>query len=86
MSYAIIGVLLAAVVVLLISGTSGKLFSLMIKGSIRVVLGVFLLFLFNVVGALAGLHIPINAATAVLAGLLGIPGIASLAAIQYFLV
>ncbi|SDC49974.1 inhibitor of the pro-sigma K processing machinery [Terribacillus halophilus] len=85
MSYAIIGVLLAAVVVLLISGTSGKLFSLMVKGSIRVVLAVFLLFLFNVVGALAGLHIPINASTAVLVGILGIPGIASLAAIQYFI-
>lgn len=85
MSYAIIGVLLAVVVVLLISGTSGKLFSLMLKGSVRLILGVFLLFLFNVVGALAGLHIPINAVTTVLVGVLGIPGIASLAAIQYFL-
>ncbi|MFP7493261.1 pro-sigmaK processing inhibitor BofA family protein [Terribacillus saccharophilus] len=85
MSYAVIGILLAAVVVLLISGASGKLFGFVLKGSIRVVLGVFLLFLFNVVGALAGLHIPINAVTAVLAGVLGIPGIASLAAIQYFL-
>lgn len=85
MSYAIIGVLLAVVVVLLISGTSGKLFSFMLKGSVRLILGVFLLFLFNVVGALAGLHIPINAVTTVLVGVLGIPGIASLAAIQYFL-
>ena len=86
MSFAIIGVLLAAVVVLLISGTSGKLFSFMLKGSVRLILGVFLLFLFNVVGALAGLHIPINAATTVLVGVLGIPGIVSLATIQYFLI
>ncbi|MFP7256152.1 pro-sigmaK processing inhibitor BofA family protein [Terribacillus goriensis] len=85
MSYAIIGILLAAVLVLLISGTSGKLFGLMLKGSVRIIIGVFLLFLFNVVGALAGLHIPINAATTVMVGLLGIPGLASLAAIQYFL-
>ncbi|WP_077305906.1 pro-sigmaK processing inhibitor BofA family protein [Terribacillus halophilus] len=85
MSYIIIGILLAAVVILLISGTSSKLFGLVLKGSVRLIIGVFLLFLFNVVGALAGLHIPINAATAVLVGVLGIPGIVSLAAIQYFL-
>mgnify|MGYP001366397673 CR=1 FL=1 len=57
---------------------TGKLF-------IRVTLGVLCLFFLNIFGAQLGLHIPINAFTALIAGILGLPGLASLTAIHVFI-
>lgn len=50
---------------------------------IRVLVGVFLLFLLNTVGAAFSFHIPINLITAAVSGLLGVPGIAALVLIKY---
>lgn len=57
---------------------TGKLF-------IRITLGVLCLFFLNIFGAQLGLHIPINAFTALIAGILGLPGLASLTAIHVFI-
>jgi inhibitor of the pro-sigma K processing machinery len=50
---------------------------------IRTLVGVFLLFLLNTVGASFSFHIPINLITAAVSGLLGMPGIAALILIKY---
>lgn len=46
-------------------------------------IGGVLLWLVNLVGGYIGLHIGLNPVTALLAGFLGLPGIAGLAAIRY---
>ncbi|MGI6038507.1 MAG: pro-sigmaK processing inhibitor BofA family protein [Limnochordia bacterium] len=56
-------------------------FRLVING----LLGGFLLWLFNLVGMIFGLYLPINPITALVAGFLGIPGIVLLLALQYWI-
>lgn len=48
------------------------------------VVGVVLLFLFNLVGGFWGFHLPLNPVTAVVAGFLGLPGVALLFALKYW--
>ncbi|MFC0525916.1 pro-sigmaK processing inhibitor BofA family protein [Pontibacillus salicampi] len=71
---------------LLIAGAPMKPMRFVANGAIKVVIGVLFLFFFNVFGASLGLHIPINAYTAIVSGILGIPGLAALVAIQLFVV
>ncbi len=52
-----------------------NIFSLSLKLLWNGIVGVVLLWLFNVVGSLAGLHLEINAITALVAGFFGIPGV-----------
>ena len=47
--------------------------------------GFLCLWLLNSVAAFTGLYFPVNAATVVAAGFLGLPGICALAIIQFFL-
>ncbi|MFT8318154.1 MAG: pro-sigmaK processing inhibitor BofA family protein [Sporolactobacillus sp.] len=53
------------------------------KLTIRLCIGVFMLFLLNVIGESFSLHIPINFATSAVSGLLGLPGLAALVLIKY---
>ncbi|HHY46194.1 MAG TPA: pro-sigmaK processing inhibitor BofA [Firmicutes bacterium] len=50
------------------------------------ILGGALLWLFNLVGIRLGVTVPVNPVTALVAGLLGVPGVILLAALRYFLV
>lgn len=70
--------------VLLVAGAPLKPMKLIGNGAVRVVIGVLFIFFFNVFGASVGLHIPINVYTALVTGLLGLPGLASLVAIHMF--
>ena len=47
--------------------------------------GFICLWLLNLISGFTGLLFPINAVTALIAGFLGLPGIALLAALQFFL-
>ncbi|KYC58910.1 hypothetical protein B4099_2526 [Heyndrickxia coagulans] len=49
---------------------------------IKAIIGAVLLFFLNQVGSRYGLHVPINAATVSVSGLLGIPGVIGLTVIQ----
>ncbi|MYL34396.1 pro-sigmaK processing inhibitor BofA [Pontibacillus yanchengensis] len=69
---------------LLVAGAPMKPVRFIANGAVKVVIGVLFLFFFNVFGASFGLHIPINAFTAIISGFLGIPGLASLIAIHLF--
>lgn len=50
-------------------------FSLSIKLLWNGIVGMVLLGLFNMVGSIAGLHLQINAITALVAGFFGVPGV-----------
>jgi inhibitor of the pro-sigma K processing machinery len=52
------------------------------KLCIKAIIGAILLFFLNQVGGRYGLHVPINAATVSVSGLLGIPGVIGLTVIQ----
>ncbi|MBD3110043.1 pro-sigmaK processing inhibitor BofA family protein [Bacillus sp. AGMB 02131] len=84
--FIIVSVIVAFIVLLLLTGASSK--PLKFIGSLfaKVVIGGMMLFLLNAFGSSFGLHVPINAFTAGVAGILGIPGVLSLAAIQYWII
>jgi inhibitor of the pro-sigma K processing machinery len=56
------------------------------QGIIKVIIGAAFLFFLNTLGNQAGIHVPINPVTSAVAGLLGIPGVAALAAIGYWII
>ena len=55
------------------------------KLSINSACGFLCLWLLNSVATFTGLYFPVNAVTVVVAGFLGLPGIAALALVQFFL-
>lgn len=71
---------------LLIMGTSLKPIRFLGQGVIKVIIGAVFLFFLNMLGNQVGIHVPINLVTSAVAGLLGIPGVAALAAIGYWVV
>ncbi|ENH98478.1 inhibitor of the pro-sigma K processing machinery [Gracilibacillus halophilus YIM-C55.5] len=82
----IIAGLLLLIGFLLVKGIPVRLMHVLGKGTMKITIGLLFLFFFNLFGASFGLHIPINVFTAVIVGLLGIPGIASLTALQIFVI
>ncbi|WP_407272228.1 pro-sigmaK processing inhibitor BofA family protein [Radiobacillus sp. PE A8.2] len=73
------------IAILLIVGAPLKPMRFVAQSGVKLVIGVLFLFFFNVFGASLGLHLPINIFTAVITGFLGIPGLASLAAMHIFI-
>jgi len=53
---------------------------------VQIVIGSVFIFLFNVVGELINLYIPLNIFTSLTAGLLGIPGLITILAAQMLVV
>jgi inhibitor of the pro-sigma K processing machinery len=51
----------------------------------RFCIGALLLFLLNAIGNSYDVHIPINTFTALVSGIAGLPGLASLVAIEHFI-
>ena len=84
--FVVVSIIIGLILLLLLMGTNSK--PLKIIGSIfaKVVIGGMLLFFLNAFGSSFGLHVPINVFTAGVAGILGIPGLLSLAAIQYWII
>lgn len=80
----LIGVISLVVIVLMIR-TPRNATKILGYTAIRLTIGVLFLFFFNVFGGSIGLHIPINLFTVFVSSILGIFGITSLAAIQFFL-
>lgn len=72
--------------VILINRYKWTVFQWLGKGFVKVVIGVFLLFVANVLGGYMGYYVPFNLVTVGVAGLLGIPGVLSLVGIKMFIV
>lgn len=81
----IIGGLVGLIVLILIIGAPVKLMKWMGNYGVKVVIGVLLLFFFNVFGGSFGLHIPINLFTVAVSGFLGVYGVISLGAVIFLL-
>lgn len=60
-----------------------KFFKLPFKILLNGILGVVLLYVVNFLGASFGIHIGINIVTALIAGILGIPGVAALVILSF---
>ncbi len=68
--YGIIGIIILALII--------KFFKWPIKILLNGIFGVFLLYVVNFFGASFGIHVGINIITALIAGILGIPGVIAL--------
>ncbi|WP_217588385.1 pro-sigmaK processing inhibitor BofA family protein [Lentibacillus saliphilus] len=84
-STVVISIMVALIVVLLFVGAPVKPMRWIAQGTVKLGIGVLFLFFFNVFGGAFGLHIPINLFTSIISGFLGLFGVASLAAIQLFI-
>ncbi|GAB4072074.1 sigma-K factor-processing regulator BofA [Barrientosiimonas marina] len=78
----VISIMAALIIVLLIVGAPVKPMRFITSTTVKLGIGLLFLFFFNVFGGAIGLHIPINVFTVAVSGLLGLFGLASLAAIH----
>lgn len=85
-----LGVIIAFVFGLLFLYLLGKIFVAPVKIIARLIvnaiIGGLLLWVIDYFGAYLGLRIPINPVTALIAGVLGVPGIVLLVVLQYLMV
>lgn len=81
----VISIMVGLIILLLLIGAPVKQTRFIAHSTVKLGIGVLLLFFFNVFGGAIGLHIPINLFTIMISGFLGVLGISSLAAIQIFL-
>lgn len=81
-----IGVILGIFMLVMLGQSGYKPVKWLGHGVLYLALGGIFLFLFNLVGQTVELRIPINPVTALVAGGLGLPGIAALAVMKLFLV
>lgn len=81
----IISAIVLLIIVLLLVGAPIKPMQFLTRSTVKLGIGILLLFFVNVFGGAIGLHIPINVFTVVVSGFLGLFGVASLSAIQLFL-
>lgn len=82
----VIVLLVSLVLILLLVGAPIKPLRIVGKLAVNCLIGVLMLFFVNVLGASIGLYVPINGATTVVTGLLGLPGVALLVAIAVFII
>ncbi|AIE58552.1 pro-sigmaK processing inhibitor BofA family protein [Bacillus methanolicus] len=78
----VISVLGALLILLLFAGAPVKPVRFVGQIFIKVLIGALLLFFLNAFGNHFGIYVPINLATSVVSGILGIPGLCALVVIQ----
>lgn len=81
MQYVIFSLCVIALIIL------AKIFFFPLKKILKLILnilfGIFLIIITNIFGESIGLHIPFNIITAIVAGILGTPGVISLVILNY---
>jgi inhibitor of the pro-sigma K processing machinery len=78
--------IVSLIVIILLVGIPVRLTRLVGEGIARVVIGALFIFLINIAGDVAGIHLPINLFTVTVTGFLGIPGIVALIFIQQYVI
>ena len=81
-----VSVIAGLILILLIIGAPLKPIRLLGQGITKLIIGAVFLFFLNTIGNQVGVHVPINFVTSAVAGLLGIPGVVALAAIDYWVI
>ncbi len=82
----VISVLGGLILLLLIIGAPTKPLRLIGQSAVKILIGALFLFFLNAFGTSFGIYVPINIATAAVSGLLGIPGVFALVAIQTWVI
>ncbi|GLB62035.1 pro-sigmaK processing inhibitor BofA family protein [Cytobacillus sp. NCCP-133] len=82
----VISILGGLILLLLFIGAPVKPLRLIGQGTIKLIIGALLLFFLNAFGNQFGIQVPINLATSAISGLLGIPGLFALVAIQMWVI
>lgn len=82
----VVAIIAGLILLLLLVGAPIKPIRLLGLGMIKIVIGAVFLFFLNALGNQFGVHVPINLITACVSGFLGIPGVAALAALAYWVV
>ncbi|MDQ0176337.1 pro-sigmaK processing inhibitor BofA family protein [Bacillus chungangensis] len=81
----IISIFVGLIFILLAFGATKKPLRIVGQSMMKLLIGALLLFFLNLAGSKIGIHVPINFATSVVSGFLGIPGVLALVAIQRFI-
>lgn len=84
-SFVVISVVACCILLLLLFGASVKPLKWIGHACVKLIVGALFLFFFNMIGSHFSLHIPINFVTVAVSGFLGIPGLASLVAIDQWI-
>ncbi|MEK3888909.1 pro-sigmaK processing inhibitor BofA family protein [Bacillus sp. FSL K6-3431] len=71
---------------LLVVGMPGKALKWTGQAVMKVMIGAIFLFFLNAIGNQFGIFVPINFATSVVSGFLGLPGVAALTVIQLWII
>ncbi|WP_071458784.1 pro-sigmaK processing inhibitor BofA family protein [Bacillus massilinigeriensis] len=82
----IISIIGGLILILLVAGAPMKPLRLAGQSIIKIMIGALFLFFLNAFGANYGIHVPINFVTATVSGILGIPGLCALVAIQTWII
>jgi inhibitor of the pro-sigma K processing machinery len=82
----VISILGGLILILLFTGAPFKPARFVGQAAIKLVIGALFLFFLNAAGKRYGIHVPINLATSVVSGFLGIPGLFALVAIQQWVI
>lgn len=82
----VISIMVGLIILLLFVGAPVKPLRFIANSTVKLGIGILLLFFLNVFGGAVGLHIPINLFTVAISGFLGLFGVASLAAIHLFII
>lgn len=82
----VIAVIVVLVLLLLFIGAPVKPIRFIGQGVIKILIGAMFLFFLNTLGNHYGIHVPINFITSAVSGLLGIPGIIALVAVQTWII
>jgi inhibitor of the pro-sigma K processing machinery len=74
------------ILMLLFIGSPIKPIRLISQGVVKLIIGALFLFFLNIIGNQFGIHVPINLITSAVSGILGIPGVMALVAIEMWII
>ena len=80
----VISIVMGLIILLMIVGTPIKPIRMIGQVIMKVVIGALFLFFLNAIGNQYGIHVPINLITSTVSGILGIPGLVALVAVQQY--
>ncbi|HWJ76876.1 MAG TPA: pro-sigmaK processing inhibitor BofA family protein [Niallia sp.] len=80
----VISIVIGLVILLLVVGTPIRPVRLIGQVVMKVIIGALFLFFLNALGNQYGIHVPINLVTSTVSGILGIPGLVALVALQHY--
>lgn len=82
----VISIFSGLILIMLFIGAPVKPLRFIGQGVVKILIGALFLFFLNEFGTSLGIYVPINLVTASVSGLLGLPGVAALVAIETWII